>query len=171
MPQEVLIDNLKTGVESRAGGNVRWHPKYKELAVVCGFRPIAHFPMRPKTKGRVERIVRFVRQRFFEGREVADVEQFNLEALQWLSTRANVRVHRITRERPCDRFAIERQSLRPLPAYDLVIEEPRVADPYALVSVDGVRYSIPPAFARQRLILQRRPDDLTFIVGGVPAVT
>jgi hypothetical protein len=166
VPQEVLIDNLKTGVESRAGGNVRWHPKYKELAVACGFRPIAHFSMRPKTKGRVERIVRFVRQRFFEGRKVADVEQFDLEALQWLSTRANVRVHRITRERPCDRFAIERESLRPLPKYDLVIEEPRVADPYALVSVDGVRYSIPPAFARQRLILQRRPHDLTFIVGG-----
>ena len=38
-----------------------------------GFRPIAHFPLRPKTKGRVERIVRFVRERFFAGREVGDL--------------------------------------------------------------------------------------------------
>jgi transposase len=166
VPQEVLIDNLKTGVESRAGQNVRWHPKYKELAVACGFRPIAHFPMRPKTKGRVERIVRLVRERFFVGREVGDLEKFNAEALIWLEQRANRRVHRITRERPCDRFVVEKQSLHPLPDYDLVLEQPRVSDPYALVSVDGVRYSIPPQFARRRLTLQRRPDKLSFIVDG-----
>lgn len=166
VPREVLIDNLKTGVESRAGATVRWHPKYKELAVACRFKPIAHFPMRPKTKGRVERIVRLVRQGFFEGRDVGKLESFNAEALRWLEERANRRVHRVTRERPCDRFAIERESLQPLQAHDVVLEEPRVSDAYALVSVDGVRYSIPHTFARRRLTLQRRPQNLRFIVDG-----
>jgi transposase len=168
VPLEVLIDNLKTGVLSRAGGTVRWHPKFKELAVACGFRPIAHFPMRPKTKGRVERIVRLVRQGFFEGREVGQLEGFNAEALRWLEERANRRVHRITREKPCDRFVVERQALQPLREHDVVLEEPRVADAYALVIVDGVRYSIPHLFARRRLTLQRRPEHLTFIVDGEP---
>ncbi len=68
VPSEVLIDNLKTGVLSRAAGTVRWHPSFEALAVGFGFRPIAHFPMRPKTKGRVERNVRFVRERYFAGR-------------------------------------------------------------------------------------------------------
>ena len=54
VPHEVLIDNLKTGVLSRAGRTVQWHPSYAALAVGCGFVPLAHFPMRPKTKGRVE---------------------------------------------------------------------------------------------------------------------
>ena len=70
VPSEVLIDNLKTGVLSRTGATVRFHPAYEALAVGYGFRPIAHFPMRPKTKGRVERIIRFARERFFTGREV-----------------------------------------------------------------------------------------------------
>jgi transposase len=84
VPSEVLIDNLKTGVLSRAGGTVRWHPSYEALAVGYGFRPIAHFPMRPKTKGRVERIVRFVRERFVTGRLVSSLDAFNSEALIWL---------------------------------------------------------------------------------------
>ncbi|MGH3574223.1 MAG: IS21 family transposase [Pseudonocardiaceae bacterium] len=166
VPSEVLIDNLKTGVLSRAGKTVRWHPRYQELAVGYGFRPIAHFPMRPKTKGRVERIVRFARERFFIGRDLGELDAFNAEALSWLDGRANRRVHRITRERPCDRFTLERQALRPLTNYDIVLEEQRVSDPYALVSVDGVRYSIPATFARRRLTLQRRPESLTFIVEG-----
>jgi transposase len=166
VPLEVLIDNLKTGVVARAGATVRWHPQYEAMAIGLGFRPIAHFPMRPKTKGRVERIVRFARERFFVGREVVDLERFNDEALAWLHRRANARVHRVTRERPCDRFVIERQALKPLNAYDIVLEETRVADAYALASVDGVRYSVPAAYARRVLTLQRRPETLSFVLDG-----
>ncbi len=166
VPSEVLIDNLKTGVLSRAGGTVRWHPSYEALAVGYGFRPIAHFPMRPKTKGRVERIVRFVRERFVTGRTVSSLEAFNNEALDWLQKRANQRVHRITRERPCDRFTVERNAFQVLREYDVVLEAARVADAYGLVSVDGVRYSVPAQHSRRPVLLQCRPDRLTFIVAG-----
>jgi hypothetical protein len=155
---------LKVGVRSRAGGTVRWHPSYEAMAVGYGFQPLAHFPMRPKTKGRVERIVRFTRERFFVGRAVGNLESFNDEALTWLHDRANSRIHRITRERPCDRFTIERQALQPLRNFDIVLEESRVADAYALANVDGVRYSVPANFARRPLTLQRRRDGLTFLV-------
>jgi transposase len=166
VPSEVLIDNLKTGVLSRAGATVRWQPEYESLAVGYGFRPIAHFPMRPKTKGRVERIVRFVRERFFAGRTIGDLGEFNEDARAWLRERANVRVHRVTRERPCDRFAVEGAALKPLPVYDIVLEGTRVADAYGLVSVDGVRYSVPARLARRIVTLQRRASGVTFIADG-----
>ncbi len=166
VPSEVLIDNLKTGVLSRAGGTIRWHPSYEAMAVGYGFRPMAHFPMRPKTKGRVERVVRFVRERFFVGRDAIDIDDFNAEALQWLNQRANSRVHRITRERPCDRFTIERQALKAVREYDVVLEASRVADAYALVSFNGVRYSVPAKHARKAVTLQCRPEHLTFIIDG-----
>jgi transposase len=166
VPSEVLIDNLKTGVLSRAGGTIRWQPSYEALAVGYGFRPIAHYPMRPKTKGRVERIVRFVRERFVTGRTVSSIVDFNDEALNWLQQRANQRVHRITRERPCDRFAIERNALQPLREYDVVLEETRVADAYGLVSLDGVRYSVPAKYARRSAVLHCRPGRITITIGG-----
>lgn len=167
VPSEVLIDNLKTGVLSRAGGTVRWQAAYELMAVAYGFRPIAHFPMRPKTKGRVERIVRFVRQRFFDGRSnILDVDSLNDEAIVWLKRRANDRVHRVTREKPCDRFEIERRELRPLRDYDIVLESTRVVDSYGLVSVNGVRYSVPAEHARRPVTLQSRPTTVTFMVAG-----
>jgi len=166
VPEEALIDNLKTGVVSRAGKTVRWHAKYEELAVGMGFRPIAHFPMRPKTKGRVERIVRFVRERFFVGRELSDLESFNTEADAWLLKRANRRVHRITREKPCDRFEIERKALHPVPEYDIVLEEKRMADAYALVSFKGARYSVPAEYARRPVTVQCRPEHVSFVLDG-----
>ena len=166
VPREVLIDNLKTGVDSRAGGTVRWNSKYQELAVAYGFVPIAHFPMRPKTKGRVERIVQYTRGRFFVGREVVNIDRLNEDALAWLEKRANRRIHRVTAERPCDRLTTERASLMALVPYDIKLEETRVADAYALVGCNGVRYSVPPQYARQMVVMQQRPDGLTFIVDG-----
>ncbi len=166
VPEEVLIDNLKTGVDSRAGGTVNWHPKYEEFALGTGFRPIAHFPRRPKTKGRVERMVRFLRQAFFTGREITTLEELNFGALGWLEERANRRIHRVTRERPCDRFAIEQAALGVVREYDIMLEDTRVADPYALVAVEGVRYSIPSMYPRRNVTVQFRPNGLRFLVDG-----
>jgi transposase len=168
--REVLIDNLKTGVDSRAGGTVRWNSKYQELAVALGFTPLAHFPKRPKTKGRVERIVSYTRSRFFVGRDVINLDRLNDDAIEWLAKRANRRVHRVTAQRPCDRLTTERASLMPLVAFEVMLEENRVADAYALVSCDGVRYSVPPRYARQAVVMQRRPDGVTFVVDGAVLV-
>ena len=168
VPSEVLIDNLKTGVDSRAGGTIRWNVKYKELAVAYGFVPMAHVPMRPKTKGRVERIVSYTRGRFFVGRDVLSLERLNEDAMNWLERRANRRVHRVTTQRPCDRLTIERPLLMPLVQYDVMLEQNRIADPYGLVSCDGVRYSVPSQYARKPVVMQQRPDGLTFMVDREP---
>ena len=58
----------------------------------------------------------------------------------------------------------------PLVAFDIMLEENRVADAYALVSCDGVRYSVPPRYARQAVVMQRRPDGVTFVADGTVIV-
>src|ERR1019366_6145807 len=122
------------------------------------------------TKGRVERIVSYTRSRFFVGRDVINLDRLNDDAIEWLAKRANQRVHRVTAQRPPDRPTIERASLLPLLAVDGLLEENRVADAYALVSCDGVRYSVPPRYARQAVVMQRRPDGVTFVVDGAVIV-
>lgn len=166
VPNEVLVDNLKTAVVSRAGKTVVWNKKYQEFAVAHGFIPKACWPARPKTKGRVERMVRFVRERFFVGRELRDLERLNADAQEWLIERANRRIHRSTGEIPQSKLANEKPLLKALPEYDLVIEEPRVADAYGLVRYRGVRYSVPENYARAAVMLQLRCDGLTITAGG-----
>ena len=72
----------------------------------------------------------------------------------------------MTREKPCDQFIVEQRALGALREYDVVLEETRVADAYGLVSVHGVRYSVLVIHARHAVTLQRRPDNLTFIIDG-----
>jgi transposase len=166
VPNEVLVDNLKTAVVSRAGATVVWNKKYTEFAVAHGFIPKACWPARPKTKGRVERMVRFVRERFFIGRDCGDIEGLNADAEQWLIERANRRIHRSTGEMPQSRLDHERSLLGALPEYDLVLEEPRVADAYGLVRYRKVRYSLPEEHARVPVVLQLRIDGLSIVVNG-----
>lgn len=166
VPNEVLVDNLKTAVTSRAGKTVIWNKQYEAFAVGHQFLPKACWPARPKTKGRVERMVRFVRERFFLGREVGDLEQFNADAEQWLVERANRRIHRSTGEMPQSRLSYEQTLLKAVADYDLVIEEPRVADAYGLVRYRAVRYSVPEEIARRPVILQLRRDGLTIVADG-----
>ncbi len=74
-------------------------------------------PYRAQTKGKVERPVRYVRQRFRSGRSFAGDAARNAQALAWLERVANVREHATTQERPQARFERdERPVLRPLAA-------------------------------------------------------
>jgi transposase len=166
VPNEVLVDNLKTAVASRAGTTVVWNRKYNEFTVAHQCIPKACWPARPKTKGRVERMVRYVRERFYLGRDFDDLEQLNVEAEAWLVERANRRIHRGTGEMPQSRHALEQTLLKPVPEYDLIIEEPRIADAYGLVRYRGVRYSVPEDYARLPVILQLRPDGLSIAANG-----
>jgi len=104
VPHEVLVDNLKTAVASRAGQTIVWNSHYTEFAVAHQFIQKACWPARPKTKGRVERMVRYVRERFFIGRDCDDLERLNDDAMHWLIERANRRLHRTTHETPQSRL-------------------------------------------------------------------
>jgi len=66
VPAEVWVDNQKAAVLSHdPGGTVRFNPGFVQLADHYGFRPKACRPHRPQTKGKDERMVRYVKENFF----------------------------------------------------------------------------------------------------------
>ena len=58
--------------------------------------------------------MRYLRDGFFYGREFVSDEDLNDQALHWLETVANARVHGTLKEVPLDRFERERFLLGPL---------------------------------------------------------
>ena len=80
----------------------------------------------------------------------------------WYEGRANVRFHRTLRARPVDRFAQERERLRPLPAVlpdldrRIVLRVP--PQPYA--RIDTVDYSLDPRFVDRRIELRVSPSEV-----------
>jgi len=88
-----------------------------------GFIPKLCRPYRPQTKGKVERMVRYVRDNFFRplntkimalGQRL-DLETANEQLVLWLDSVAHQRIHNTTQEKPADRLIEERKYLQALP--------------------------------------------------------
>ena len=165
VPREVLHDNLKTAVLSRTADNIiHWNPRYLDFAHYYGFRLRACRPYRAQTKGKVESGVKYVRGNFWTGLEYSDLADLNRQALDWLETIANVRVHGTTREVPIERLV--KEDLQPLsgkPDYDTSLISYRRSTKDCLVSYEGNYYSVPFAYARRQLMLKETESGELFI--------
>ena len=114
-----------------------------------------------EAKGLVERLIQFLETSFAPGRQFAGPLDFQEQLDRWFERRANVRLHRALRERPIDRLAAERGSLRPLPERtpqvhrQLIVRVP----PQPYVRVDTNDYSLDPRLVGRRVeivVSQRR---------------
>jgi hypothetical protein len=89
-------------------------------------------PYRAKTKGKVERPIRYLRESFLYGRTFLSDADLNAQVLHWLATVANARVHGTTKVVPAVRFATEEQPLLqalPARAYRSLLFAPGTAIP------------------------------------------
>lgn len=152
-PVQVLYDNMK---QVRLGPE-QWNPLFIDFASHYGIVVKTHRIRRPRTKGKVERMVDYVKDNFLAGRTFSGLEDLNAQAMHWLATVANVRVHATTQERPIDRWQAEE-----LIAYDAVapyqVHEwaQRKASWEGFVSFGGSRYSVPPEIAGKTVVVGQR---------------
>src|ERR1700733_6164511 len=118
VPQELLFDQMGAvviGDGRLSKGAMVLNPEFLRFAAHWGFRPRACRPYRAKTKGKVERPIRYVRESFFYGRTFINDADLNDQAEGWLQQTANLRRHRTIREQPRLRFERdERDMLKPL---------------------------------------------------------
>ena len=145
-PQEILYDNMK---QVRIGPG-KWNEGFLDFAHHYGFTPKTHRPFRPRTKGKVERAVDYVKDNFLLGRTFTDLEDLNTQARVWLAETANVRIHATTQARPIDLLCQE--TLTPLatvPAYEFLDPVRRSVNFESMIHFRGSRYSVPPEFAGQ----------------------
>lgn len=107
VPRELLFDQMKSVITRDLrgeGGRLVENAEFLRFCAHWAFRPRACRPYRAKTKGKVERPISYLRRSFVYGREFLGDSDLNAQAMTWLETVANVRVHRTTGERPIDRL-------------------------------------------------------------------
>jgi hypothetical protein len=100
---------------------------------------------RAKTKGKVERPFRYVREDFFLGGRFQNLDDLNAQFRQWQDDVANARVHSTTRRVVAEHFAEERPHLLALPAgtFQAVRRLERRITRDGMVSVGGNLYGVP----------------------------
>lgn len=165
-----LFDNPKIVVLERHGDAVRFHPELLALAGQMCVAPKLCAVRKPQQKGKVERAIRFLRDRFFAGRTIRDIDRGNAELLTFLDEIANVRPHpRWPERRVIDVLTEEKTRLLalpdPLPHTHLALPLP--VDKTAFVYFDANRYSVPPAYADKTLLLYADDDSVCLYDGQV----
>ena len=82
-PRVILYDNLKSAVLERRGDQILFHPRLLELSAHYHFAPQPCQVRAANQKGRVERVIRYVRDSFWGGRTFTTLAECNRQAWLW----------------------------------------------------------------------------------------
>lgn len=155
--RRVALDNLRAAVLERRGEQVRFHPRYLELAGHYCFEPQPCHVGASHEKGQVERSVRFLRDSFFAAHGFTSLVALNASVWRWCHEVAGVRPWPDDPSRTvAEVFAEdERPRLLPLPEHPLDTSDHRRvrSDKLLWVRFDRNDYSIPPAAVGHDLTL------------------
>lgn len=164
VPAEVLYDNMKHVVLRRRGGQVDFNVELLHFAHHYGFQPRSCPPYSPWVKGKVERPVDYLRERFWRGYLFHSLEEANRDLRDWLTTVANVRIHGTHRQPVRERWQEERAHLGPLPAvdYDTSVKIFRKVYPDCQISYEGSRYILPYQVVGKKVLLKIKDGTIRF---------
>jgi hypothetical protein len=149
-PRSLRYDNLKTVVLSR--NPISYNPAFLDFARYYGFDIRLCNVARGNEKGRVERVIRSLRDTFFNTAiHHQNLKSINQALHEWVDNKNNT-VHRVTNKMPCELKGLEK--LKPLPANpwdNVLVHPPTRPSKTGLISFDTNRYSIPDYLAGELL--------------------
>jgi hypothetical protein len=157
VPAEILFDNMKTAWLYSIG-NCRWevHPRMLVFAAHYGFTPHRCKVYRPKTKGKVEREVRYLRTSFLPSVQgdlrTSPTGRLNELVELWME-RVDVKVIREFGQSRMERFEEEKASLRPVPEehFEYRLAKPLYVSREGTIIYDTNRYTVPSAYRGKQL--------------------
>jgi putative transposase len=159
VPERVYFDN----------GAPYSNAALERTCAVLGIRLIHSRPYAPEGRGKLERLNRFIRERFLteaEAHGIASFTELNDRFLAWAEQVCNTRQHAETGQTPIDRFtsqgplqAVEPSLLREAFRWSVL----RRVTTTASVSLAGNRYSVDPSLIGRRVELRFDPEDLTHL--------
>ena len=161
----ILTDNMKTVILGRESGKPVWHPGFLDFANDIGFVPKVCKVRKPQTKGKVERLVHYVKDNFIPGRVFSDIHDLNRQAIIWCD-KVNSKVSSSTGYTPIELLASEK--LKELPDA-MICErykfESRLVSRDGFVSYDGVRYGVPWQYSGKQVTVRAVKNKLEIFDG------
>ena len=123
IPKEVVYDQDRLFLVEENLGDLLLTQDFKSYVFEQTFR--VHFCRKadPQSKGKVENVVKFVKNNFLYGRAFYDTDTLQTQVLGWLQRTGNGMPHTTIRKIPLQEWAIEKEQLSPwvsvqiLPAY------------------------------------------------------
>ena len=166
IPKYVLTDNMKSVVLHRDfEGNPVWQKDYEAFMKTVGFQTKLCKPRHPFTKGKVERLVRFVKENFLIGRTFWNVTDLNQAVLNWCNQQNNT-YHKSTASVPQEaHYNSCASQIHPLemdPALLFYLSTERKISFDGFVNYEGRRFGVPFSYRGATARIMRK-DDMVYI--------
>ena len=166
IPKYVLTDNMKSVVRHRDfEGHPVWQKDYEPFMKTVGFQTKLCKPRHPFTKGKVERLVRFVKENFLAGRVFGNITDLNRAALEWCS-RQNSSYHNATAGVPQELHeswcAEHLRILEMNPSLLFYLCPERRISFDGFVNYEGRRFGVPFSYSLSTARVMRKDDMIYF---------
>lgn len=159
LPMTIVSDNTKCLVTSHSRGKLELNERYLAFCDYWAVKYLVCTPHTPRSKGKVERAVRYFKDNALPGQSFKSFEDLCAHVENWLTDCADVRELKdiVFGERtPANRFVVERKALLPMnrPSFVSLRRERRKVDHNGLIRVDNHLYRLPEGFANQNALLE-----------------
>ena len=124
--QEIVYDQDRVMTVSENAGDLILTETFESYKKYAGFSVRLCRGFDPESKGKIESVVKYVKNNFLSCRICHGISALNSEGLAWLDRTANAKVHETTRMVPDRLFAEEIKHLTPVPTLSKPIE-PKLA--------------------------------------------
>ena len=134
MPRQMLYDQDRKLLVSENFGDYLMTECFAGYVKKAGFECVFMRAADPQSKGKVENLVKYIKQNFLAGRRYDNIVLLNEQALGWLERTGNGKVHATTKQIPSEEFKEEQKHLQP---YTLEMDEPQQDLRYYVVRSDN----------------------------------
>ena len=138
IPLFIIYDQDKVFIVDENMGDILLTQKFKSFVAFCGFKTIFCRKSDPESKGKIENVVKYVKNNFCKGRIYPGDEQLNQWVMEWLNRTANAKVHDGTKQIPAEVWEVEKDYLNPLP--QRFISEPEDLPGYSVRKDNTIHY-------------------------------
>ena len=114
MPEEMVYDQDNLIAVSENAGDLLLTQDFQAYQQALGFDVYLCRGSDPETKGKIERVVGYVKANFAKNRVYDGLDDWNEKSRSWLERTGNHKVHGTTKKRPDSVFLLEKAHLKPV---------------------------------------------------------
>ena len=164
-PHSLRYDNLKSVVIKRTP-QIQYNPRFLDFSRHYGTEIRLCTPGRSNEKGRVERVIRTLKETFFNTHNASCMKSLNQGLHEWVENKNNT-LHRATGRRPAD--LLKEEKLKPLPQIpwnNVTVHPPVKTTKTAMMIFDTNLYSVPDYLVGKSLSIQSSPTMIKIYDGN-----
>lgn len=148
MTEEIVYDQDRLLAVSENAGDLILTESFTKYHQTRKFKIYLCRKSDPESKGKIEQVIKFVKNNFTKHRIFKDLGTWQHSSLKWLKRTGNYKVHHNTKKRPFEVHALEKQHLQKVNGEYIFenissINITRTIHKDNIIRFDGNRYSVP----------------------------